>query len=56
MDGRRQQPCPWTDDQWNRVRRVVYEEARAARVAGNLLPLYGPLGAGGLVCRERSAD
>ena len=34
---------PWTDDQWNRVRRVIYEEARAARVAGNFLPLYGPL-------------
>jgi uncharacterized linocin/CFP29 family protein len=33
----------WTDDQWNRVREVVYEEARKARVAGNFLPLYGPL-------------
>jgi uncharacterized linocin/CFP29 family protein len=33
----------WTDDQWNRIRRVVYEEARAARVAGNFLPLAGPL-------------
>ena len=33
----------WTDDQWNRVRQVVYEEARRARVAGNVLPLYGPL-------------
>ncbi len=33
----------WTDDQWNRVRQVVYEEARKARVAGNVLPLYGPL-------------
>jgi uncharacterized linocin/CFP29 family protein len=33
----------WTDDQWNRVRQVVYEEARRARVAGNFLPLYGPL-------------
>lgn len=33
----------WTDDQWNRVHQVVYEEARKARVAGNFLPLYGPL-------------
>ena len=33
----------WTADQWNRIRQVVYEEARAARVAGNFLPLYGPL-------------
>jgi len=33
----------WTDDQWNRVRQIVYEEARRARVAGNFLPLYGPL-------------
>jgi uncharacterized linocin/CFP29 family protein len=33
----------WTDEQWNKVRQVVYEEARRARVAGNLLPLYGPL-------------
>jgi len=33
----------WTDDQWNKVRQVVYEEARGARVAGNVLPLYGPL-------------
>ena len=35
----------WSDDQWNRVRQVVYEEARRARVAGNVLPLFGPLGA-----------
>jgi uncharacterized linocin/CFP29 family protein len=33
----------WTDDQWNRVRQVVYEEARRGRVAGSFLPLYGPL-------------
>jgi len=33
----------WTEEQWNRVRQVVYEEARKTRVAGNLLPLYGPL-------------
>jgi uncharacterized linocin/CFP29 family protein len=36
-------PLQWTDDQWNRVRQVAYEEARGARVAGNFLPLYGPL-------------
>jgi len=35
----------WSDDQWTRVRQVVYEEARRARVAGNILPLYGPLDA-----------
>jgi uncharacterized linocin/CFP29 family protein len=34
---------PWTVDQWNRVQRVVLEEARGARVAGNFLPLSGPL-------------
>ncbi len=34
---------PWTEEQWNRVQQVVYEEARGARVAGNVLPLYGPL-------------
>jgi len=33
----------WTEEQWNRVRQVVYEQARKTRVAGNLLPLYGPL-------------
>lgn len=33
----------WSEEQWNRVRQVVYEEARKARVAGNFLPLYGPL-------------
>ena len=33
----------WTDEQWQRVRDVVYEEARKARVAGTFLPLYGPL-------------
>jgi len=34
----------WTDEQWSRVRQVAYEEARGARVAGNFLPLFGPLG------------
>lgn len=33
----------WSDEQWSRIRQVVYEEARGARVAGNFLPLYGPL-------------
>jgi uncharacterized linocin/CFP29 family protein len=33
----------WGDEQWNKVRQVVYEEARRARVAGNVLPLFGPL-------------
>jgi len=33
----------WTDEQWNKVRQVVYEEARRARVAGSFLPLFGPL-------------
>lgn len=33
----------WTDEQWNKVRQVVFEEARKARVAGSFLPLYGPL-------------
>jgi len=33
---------PWTDDHWNRIRRVVHEEARTARVAGNFLPLPPP--------------
>lgn len=33
----------WTEDQWNRVRQVVRDEARGARVAGNILPLVGPL-------------
>lgn len=34
----------WSEEQWSRVRQVVYEEARKARVAGSFLPLYGPLG------------
>lgn len=37
------QQLQWTDEQWNKVRQVVYEEARRARVAGNVLPLFGPL-------------
>ncbi len=34
---------PWTEDQWNRITQVVRDEARGARVAGNILPLVGPL-------------
>ena len=33
----------WTDEQWSRIRQVAVEEARAARVAGNVLPIVGPL-------------
>jgi uncharacterized linocin/CFP29 family protein len=33
----------WTEDQWNRVRQVVHDEALNARVAASFLPLYGPL-------------
>ena len=29
---------PWTDDQWNRARKVVQENARRARVASSFLP------------------
>jgi hypothetical protein len=32
-----------TDDQWNRIRQVVHDEALRARVAASFLPLYGPL-------------
>lgn len=37
---------PWTVDQWNRITQVVRDEARGARLAGNILPLVGPLEAG----------
>jgi uncharacterized linocin/CFP29 family protein len=33
----------WTDEQWNRVRKTVADEAQKARVAAQFLPLYGPL-------------
>ena len=47
----------WTDEQWNKVRQVVYEEARRARVAGNVLPLYGPLEPdASYVCSRRLAS
>jgi uncharacterized linocin/CFP29 family protein len=32
-----------TDDQWNRIRQIVHDEAMRARVAASFLPLYGPL-------------
>ena len=31
-----------TDDQWNRIRQIVHDEALRARVAASFLPLYGP--------------
>lgn len=33
----------WTDDEWNRVRQTVHDEAMRARVAAQFLPLFGPL-------------
>lgn len=33
----------WTDDEWNRVRQTVHDEAMRARVAEQFLPLFGPL-------------
>ncbi len=33
----------WTEEQWNRVRQVVHDEALNARVAASFLPLFGPL-------------
>jgi uncharacterized linocin/CFP29 family protein len=32
-----------TDDQWNRIREIVHDQAMRARVAASFLPLYGPL-------------
>jgi Encapsulating protein for peroxidase len=32
-----------TDDQWNRIRQIVHDEAMRARVAASFLPLYGPV-------------
>jgi len=34
---------PWSQEQWDRVQRVVAAEAQQARVAARFLPLYGPL-------------
>ena len=36
----------WTGEQWERIRRVVHDEALRTRVAASFLPLYGPLAAG----------
>jgi len=33
----------WSEAQWNRVRQAVLEEWQRVRVAGNVLPVYGPL-------------
>lgn len=33
----------WSEDQWNRVRQIVHDEALRARVAASFLPLFGPL-------------
>jgi uncharacterized linocin/CFP29 family protein len=32
-----------SDDQWNKIRQIVHDEALRARVAALFLPLYGPL-------------
>lgn len=42
MDDRNAQ-VGWTDAQWNRVRQAITEEWRRVRVAGSVLPMYGPL-------------
>ena len=34
---------PLSDDQWNKIRQIVHDEALRARVAASFLPLYGPL-------------
>ena len=34
---------PWSDEQWDRVKRAVQEEASRTRVAATFLPLFGPL-------------
>jgi uncharacterized linocin/CFP29 family protein len=34
---------PWSDEQWDRVKRAIQEEANRARVAATFLPLFGPL-------------
>lgn len=33
----------WSDEQWSQIRQAIAEEMRAARVAGNILPIDGPL-------------
>ena len=34
---------PWSDEQWDRVKRAIQEEASRARVAATFLQLFGPL-------------
>lgn len=34
---------PWSQEQWDRVQRLVAAEAQQARVAAGFLPLHGPL-------------
>jgi uncharacterized linocin/CFP29 family protein len=36
---------PWSDEQWDRVKRAIQEEASRARVAATFLQLFGPLSA-----------
>ena len=34
---------PWSDEQWDRVKRAIQEEASRARVAATFLQSFGPL-------------
>jgi len=34
---------PWTDEHWNRICKVVSEEAQRSRIAARFLPIYGPI-------------
>jgi uncharacterized linocin/CFP29 family protein len=34
---------PWSDEQWDRVKRAIQEEANRSRVAATFLQLFGPL-------------
>jgi uncharacterized linocin/CFP29 family protein len=34
---------PWSDEQWDLVKRAIQEEANRTRVAATFLPLFGPL-------------
>jgi uncharacterized linocin/CFP29 family protein len=34
---------PWSDEQWDRVKRAIQDEANRARVAATFLQLFGPL-------------
>jgi len=42
MDDREAQ-VGWTEAQWNRIREEVLREWQRTRVAGSILPIYGPL-------------